>query len=414
MAVLATPTSNTLSNTEITFRLSTIIPSATKQWRVRIRNYKVGSEAAVMFGANFTGIYHGRQALAAGLASAGFVSAPQSAVGAFTLAADGTEYVSPWITAMDNQIGAGVPWLFSFAYTGGSASGQASGQGQMWYIIGAGSAANLANQAATSFLTTGAAPFDIRIEYDTLTANKIGLAIGDSITYGTGSAVLSQQFSYPMIYGRRSGNPVANGGIPSATLLQWQGGTAQWKWQRFDPANIAYDFAIVMLGTNDVSASATLANMQTYFLQVVAQLNALGINTVRGGTLTPRNLAHGILQLPVLAGATSLVIAGTVLTVGNFQIGEGPTPDVVTTSGTPTDNANGTFTYVCTATAGAHRAGETVSLSQQTVMLGFNAWLRGLPAGIADALHFDRAVAATYDKSIMQPEFAESDGLHPS
>lgn len=414
MAVLSTPTSGVLTNAEITFRLSTMIPTTTTRWRVRIRNYKVLSEATVLTGASFVGIYHGQQALdSTGLPTGGFTAAPTQAIGAFTLAADGSEYVSAWFTG--TQITGGLPWLFSFAYTGGDTStGQASSQGQMWYKVGGGSSASVNQTDATGFSTTGASPFDIRIEYDAVTAARTTLVIGDSLSFGTASAVLPQQMCYPSIYANRTGNPTMNTGIPSVTAAQWAGATSQWKWQRADPANVIYDQAVVLIGTNDVSANTTVATYKGYITTIIASLRALGINRIALCTITPRNLAHGVIVKPVAIGATSVVLDNGGLSAGTVQLGENLLAETVTLSASPTAVGDGTFTYTITTTTKAHAIGEVAALSQETLRLGYNAYLRGLPGGAFAAIGFDRAWASFYDPAVAQQDFVQTDNLHPT
>jgi len=414
MAVLSTPVNGVIKNAEITWRLSTTLPSTTTRWRVRIRNYQLRTETAINTGASFVGVYHGQQALdSSGQPTGGFTAAPTQALGAFTLPADGSEYISAWITG--TQITAGLPWLFSFAYTGGdTVTGQGSSQGQMWYKIGAGSSAAVNQTDATGFTSTGASPFDIRIEYDTVTTNRVTLVVGDSITFGTASAVLPQQFAYPTIYALRTGNPALNGGVPGALASEWAGATTLWKYQRFDPANVPVDQAIVYIGTNDIGGNSSVATFKTNLLAILTNLRALGVQRIIVCTITPRNLAHGLIVKPIAVGATSVIVDNGALTAGSVQLGENLNSETVTLSASPTNNGDGTYTYTITATTKAHTVGEVVALSQETLRLGYNAFLRGLPGGAVASASFDRAWAATYDSAVAQSDFVQGDQLHPT
>jgi hypothetical protein len=171
------------------------------------------------------------------------------------------------------------------------------------------------------------------------------------------------------------------------------------------------EFAIVHLGINGVGA---LATMQTNFLAILASARTLlGADTpIYGCTLMPRNLPHGTVAVAAAAGATSIVLHESDVPSGSARIGEGPTLETATLSASPT--GTGPFTYGVTALASAHKAGETVARGGEVDRLAFNAWLRGLPAGIAAVVDHELALAAPWDRSLLRPEFAQSDQLHPT
>jgi lysophospholipase L1-like esterase len=397
------------------WRLSNIWHADVVAMRLRIANKAPLAEASALFGASFTATYAGPQALdASGNPTGGFVAAPTQAFAAFTLPADGSEYVGPWVSPAGAMPTYGTPWLFSFAYTGGATSGggQRAGTVNTWYNTSAGSSAKVNQTSASTFTQGSTAPFDIRIEFQFQSSGLTGIGIGDSITWGTGGALVPGQYSYPSIYSRRTGNLMVNAGIPSSTLAQWAGASSEWKWQRLASALTEADFVTIALGTNSLATGA--AAMQTAFQTILTTVRTLvgATKPVYGTTIPPRNLPHSRLAANAIAGATTLVLNDATLPSGSARLGAGPTVETVTVSASPT--GTGPYTYTVTALANAHVIGEFIARGSEIERLNFNDWLRGLPNALAGCIDHDLALAADYDRGILRPEFGQSDGLHPT
>jgi lysophospholipase L1-like esterase len=407
-----------LKNAEICWRIPFALPYTTSRWRLRVRNYDVKNEAAVANGASFVGVYVGTQAVdSTGAGTAGYAAAPTQAMAGFTLPADGSEYVSGWVTAAGSQVAGQVNTLLSLAYTGGdTVTGQSTGFNKIFFMSGGGSSSHVGDTAAGTFASYGSAPFDVRIEYEIqapIAAKLVLAAPADSLTWGNGvqAAPVPLSNSWPAIYARKSGNIIINGGVGSSAPADWAASTAAWKWARLnlDSLLVPVDATVVEIGTNGLSGG-TLSYIQGQILGCLTALRALGVTTpVHLMSVAPRNFNHSLL-------ANSPAIAGTVQTQsslanGSYQIGEGPSAETVTVTG-----ISGTGPYTLTLSAGttkAHRFGETIAgTADEALRLQLNAWIRSVPGGFASAIALDVLVAASYDKSIIQPEFDLTDGLH--
>jgi hypothetical protein len=260
------------------------------RWRLRIANYNVFGGAAVPTGATFVSTYCGPQAVdSLGAPTAAFVVAPTLALPGFTLPSDGSEYVSGWVTAAGALPDPKVPWLYSFAYTGGdTTTGQASGTGEAWTANTAGISANVGDQVARGN-KGNTSPFDLRIEYEyTVPSTTVyEMGFGDSLMGGAGPTFPKYK-TWPQQAAIRRGRLISNVAVGSTTLANWSDNTRR-LWTRFSAAS-APDRLIIGLGTNDLNTTS-LAQMQAYFITIIglARTAYPGIDIV-AMPIPPRNL----------------------------------------------------------------------------------------------------------------------------
>ena len=426
---LTNTSSGTYTNAEIAWRMSINLAQTSTQWRLRVRNINCLTGVDLNAGASFTGMYIGPQAFSSsGLDTGGFVSAPSQALSSFTLPS-GSEYVSAWVTSPSLQFTAGIPYLLSWAYTGGTTQA-ASLFNKMWFVAGAGTSSHIADTSGAAYAALASGIFDVRIEYQ-FTANKlVGLAIGDSTTGTAGqpTSVTNAGNSYhrwPERWSMRTGNTLCNGGLGSANMSVTFASSSNWSYQRMNPYNassnptgIQYDFAIVDLSINDVGSG--LSTMQTNFTNVVSQLKTgLGISRIFSNTVKPHNGAYtrSRLAAPVAAGATSISAYDSIASGTSIQIGEGTlNSEVVTTSGSPTGSPPGPYTLPVPALTYAHLVGEAIGGLNEYTRWAFNDYLRALPAGIEDCFSTERAIQAPYDRTIWMPSLTTNEVaiIHPS
>lgn len=327
---------NTAVNKDYNGRVLVQLPVTTTRWRFRVRNASALSGTASAGAWDFTGVWIGTPLYAATDAQWArvFASAPSQAVAAFTSPADGTEYVSEWVTDPALQFQAGIPKGVSYGMTQ-AANGTMTYSGQGWTWGGPGAAAAAGNATPGGTGLNNFVVLDSRIEYEFLGTAPVGVMIGDSITSGwtsdtsTPASKLISGFdphhSWPGAAGLRNGFAWHNMGVGSSTGAQWSSGVG-WRWDRVDFATSVPDFAIIALGTNDVAAGTALATIQGYIHAMVTAMRTRGINEVYLGTITPRNYV------------------------------------------TPTDDA------------------------KQTAQDSLNAWMRNMPSGISGVIDFEKAL----------------------
>lgn len=415
LAVLSTPFNLTFNNAEMTFRLPFAVPIGTRQWRLRIRNINALSDIPQLNGATFVASYLGEQAIDAnGDPTGGFAAAPAQALPGFTMAADGAEIVSGWVTTPSLQFTANRSYLLSMAYTAGGTINW--GTNRCWFAASVGAAALVNQQSGSGFTSFYAAPFDVRIEYDTVLGDNLIVAvIGDSTTQGCGSNVgspIAAERRWPEQWAARTGNPTANGAVSSATMVTY-GTTTAWILQRLLPSLITYDVIIASMGVNDIGAG--LATFKTRHATMIAALRTLFGADVRifaNGVKPNEANPHSLLAAKVAAGANTIVTSASYTTGIQVRVGAGWKQEFMTTTGTST--GTGPYTTTLTANlANGHDIGEVVAEANERNRLDANNFLSFCPSGI-EAFHpTHRAVQAPFDAARWDPQLS-SDGLHPS
>ena len=350
---------NTAANKEYNGRALVLLPVTTSRWRMRVRNASALSGSAFAGAWSVTGVWIGTPLYTSTDPQWGrvFASAPSQAVQAFTTPADGSEYVSEWVTDPALQFPAGIPKGVSYGMAQ-AASGVFVYSTQGWSWGGAGAAAAAANATPGGVGLNNFVVLDWRIEYEFVGDAPVGVFIGDSITAGwtsdtstPASKIISgfdPHHSWVGSAGVRDGFAWHNMGVGSTTGAQWSSGTG-WRWDRVDFATSVPDFAVISLGTNDIAAGTAVATIQGYIQAMVAAMRARGINEVYLGTIIPRNW---------------------------------PTP------------AND---------------------AQQTAQDTLNAWMRNMPGGVAGVFDFEKAVQVQSAPRTMDAAFVGSLGYpHPN
>lgn len=415
---------------DVVVRIPLVLPVTTTRWRIRIRNIAYAQNPATPgFGAiagalNLTGVWIGTPVANVFPWAGTFASAPVQAVTATALPSDGSEYTSAWTSASNAQFTADTPAAISIGYNapaaGGNQSVSCGGGGGvvgpsalpqlMWYTNGAGFAGStaLSSQAGNAAVPTGSlvlnkagSTLDIRVEYEAVTAQSVGLFIGDSTTMGymddstLFGSWLGAYATWPAQAGLRNRFCWVNAAAGGASASQY-GTATDWRYARFDLATTVPGFAVVMFGINESQASVSLATYQANLAAVVAAVRSgLGIPRVYLATTIPEpiNLV-GTLAAGVSSGVTSFStsVAYPTGAIIDFDAGTA-NAETLTTTGAST----GTGPYATTTTAvstKAHAAGATVWRTFETFRLSYNTWVRTMPCGVSGVFDMERALTA--------------------
>lgn len=299
---------NTAASLDYNQRTLIQLPVTTSRWRVHFRNASGLSGAIQASSWDGTGIWVGTPLYsAAGLPwGRTFASAPAQAVGAFTTPSDGSDYVSPWVTDPALQFTKGVPRGLSTGIAHSASTGfYYSTQGWTYGGAGAAAAAGNATPGGAGLNNFVVGDWRLEYEYDTPAGPNgvpVGLFIGDSITAGWDSSPSLPASSPPQMQGfdphqtwpgaagMRNGFAWVNLGVGSTRAQQWATFSG-WRWTRSDISTTVPDFAMVMLGTNDVFDGTAVATIQGYIQSVIATLMGLGIHEVWLATQIPRGFS---------------------------------------------------------------------------------------------------------------------------
>jgi hypothetical protein len=316
------------------------------RYRFRIRNNNCLANTTQAGPYNLTGIYVGTPA-SSGLTTWNgvFASAPTSvsaATPATPIVIDsggtGAEYVGPWITSplpSQNQ-----PFAVSLGFNAASALFNESLGSLNCFSWSATSLVAQSAQVGNTGVPTGGTPsnnnwLDVRIEYEFVGENPIGLYLGTSLTAGLmtlggvyvfGNAGSDE--SWPQAVGLRLGHGISTSGVPGAVTATFtQGGgnvySTNRAWSRFlDPTyptlvwtgGCTPDYAVIDLGGNDANpaiGTVSLATFQANIAAIIAVLNALGIYRIFICTVPPlapnTGFNSGALYAAVAASATTTI-----------------------------------------------------------------------------------------------------------
>lgn len=242
------------------------------RWRLHLRNFSQFSAESRTGSVALTGVW---------IADHDGNGTPSSIVqvaGPDSTPADGSDWVSPWITA---DIGGDVDKLVMYAYTGAGASGPLAAQSVSWQTA---AATDVADPGASTERRL-AIPFDVWIEASTPVDTPVVAAFGDSITSGA-RATMNHYDSWLSQYCRRVGalpRHVSSHGDSMVNFLRAGYG----KVERWENASAA-DAVIWAMGSNDIGPTPTLETMVSNFHAVKPSIErALG--PVRYiATVTPR------------------------------------------------------------------------------------------------------------------------------
>ncbi|PPJ31857.1 hypothetical protein C5E45_32730 [Nocardia nova] len=282
-----TPTGNPwASGTAASWRYVVKLPEATNWWRIKIRNYDTPAAGAktaltgkkILFGT------HSRTSASGTAGETGTFagSTATTVVGTdFGIPGDGSFYTSPKVTATADQFQPGVEHLLAIGATAASSLAVQSGAGRAWYWSNATSGVDptIAGSGATN--QTAWIPLDWVIEYETTSRRRAYLFVGDSICEGitgprgtTGQTPTALWRSYPQLWAAANNALAVNMSIAGITAAYFASSSVA-AWSRLDHSNAHYDGAVIALGSNDINASRTLAQLQSDLLNTVANVRTI-------------------------------------------------------------------------------------------------------------------------------------------
>lgn len=279
----------TIAQTDVVDRRPVRLPVTTSRWRLHVRNS--GSDGAGYAGVfSYRGVYFGRHSRSSvGAMTGNFTAAPVSALGAFTTPADGSEYVSGWVTDASLQFQENVEHLLSFGWTCPAATTMIRTSTQSWVDYGAaGKSLMFSQQTIGSTASISVGWMHYWIEYEYVGAQPTGLAVTDSIGdgyLGTNGAL----GTWPHLVAVRNGTPILAIGITGSKAADWTSAVL-YRWTRWGIGTslTAPTFGIVALGGNDIYNGVAVATVQANIKTVMDNVRALGATKVYVATITPR------------------------------------------------------------------------------------------------------------------------------
>jgi hypothetical protein len=332
---------------DICFRMSHMPTVPFTRCRLRIRNSNVWGNTTTSQSVVCTGVYWGTPNLTGTAWAGDFTGAPTSLGISFTqdLA---TEYVSSWFTPPTVTPGQAFGLSFGFTIAVDNTVNTDSGPGFVWHgVTSTGCAAAAGNAAAPGVgaAVYGQTVFDIRMEYEYVGDNPIGLVLGTSLSagyLGSGAATwlsaplgaMGTMARWPELLGNRLGHQIINGGVPGAGANTTFINTANLPWSRFDlgpsinsGVSCTPDYAIIeVTGINDLTNS-TVAHVQASIATLVSNCQTAGINRVYVCTIPPGYSS----ALSYLQGSTAAVLK-TTISAGSLSTVSGVGPVLTTTA----------------------------------------------------------------------------------
>lgn len=242
------------------------------RWRLHVRNWNPRLGQVKTGALSITGIWVGDHS------GDGQPGNSRRLIGASSTPADGSEWVSPWLT---EPIGGDVDRLLCIGYYGAATGGPYALYGGSWQTAAAGSA-GLDGATVTRHATT---PLDIWIEVETPADTPVIAGVGDSLTVGVG-ATLPVHESWVSQYARRVGGlpmHIAHAGDSLEGFLAVNPEKVT-RW-----ANLARADAVVFgLGSNDISGPRSLTQLQADYAALSPVIEA-AVGPVRYvSTIQPR------------------------------------------------------------------------------------------------------------------------------
>jgi lysophospholipase L1-like esterase len=329
------------------------LPAAPTRCRLRIRNANnVGSGFAVTPALGppiaVSGVWWGTPN--AGVSGSpetawqgDFTAAPTQVLSGFTVdpASNGAEYVSPWFTPPPvtpyQPQALSIAWLTSSGAT--IYQDPFNAQGLVWHsATNVGLNAVGGAQAAPTLGTSspGYSSLDVRMDYELVGVNQIGLVLGDSMGNGTypftGAkfGINGTDNCWPQKLGLKLGHCIINASGAGAQLGNYMN-LSTGLLSRFDLATCPPDYAIIQLGYNDINFGALPVKVTNVSVTgTTATVTAAGHGLSNGGLTT----------LYTIIGASGAG-AGTMANImnGNTYVVSGVSGNNfnVTVSATPSD-----------------------------------------------------------------------------
>lgn len=296
---------------ELLTRLPVKLVAPTVEWRLRIANVAGTPQpydrattflaGAVPFSA---GVWLGPAVMGADGEPTGAASAMNQALGAFSTSADGSDYVTPWVTDPALQFPAQIPFLLSYGWLGTGIASMGTSNCKYYYRAGAGKLGEVGTANPGAFSSSTANWLDVRLEYKTAGQQSVILLLGDSLSEpkfstnsGPGWVAWHQQAALQanahVICTARGGQDTVTFSSPTA-----------WEWARLG-TEITPDAGVVFLGSNDASVTGTpsdtaanrLANYQARMGVVLGLMKSkFNIDKVALCTPPPRGYTATILE----------------------------------------------------------------------------------------------------------------------
>ena len=249
------------------------------RWRVHVRNINPRFGTNQPGAVSLTGLWFGQ-----GDGSGSFTGAATQINGAVSTPADGSEWVSKWVTT---PLEAGTRYLLAY---GLNTTGTQSVVGGGWTTA---SPADAANSAAAKTART-ALPLDVWIEAETASTTPVIAAWGDSLSSGVG-ATLPVYDSVVSQYARANGALPVHYTASGDSAASWAGNLSAYKWTRW--ATLAKpDVTIAAMGSNDVFNGDALATIQANWQAAVDNIRATISPAVVVTTITPRDGVTGTME----------------------------------------------------------------------------------------------------------------------
>jgi hypothetical protein len=339
-------------------RVIIMLPVTTKQWRLKIANKDAQAGTTPGNFGTLDSVWVGAPAYATNSRWIGNCTAALTQVvsASTTIAANGADATTSWVTAGGGQFVAHQPLVISMAMTL-SSGGSGIIQNDTLGFTGVGSNASVGT--ATAPLSQGPFVLDVRIEYDADV--DITTPVGFIVTASDGSfnpdnALLPCE-AWPGVMALRSNHLIINGALGGSATPNWTSAAGR-PYTRFDLTTNVPDYAIIGLGviSNSIGGmtggdtatggqiTTALTAIQTDVSSIMTSLRSLGINRIYLPTVPPRNFSSG----------------------GSFE------------------NLRGQL----------------------------NAWLRSLPLGAEGIREFERNLRNPTTLYQLDPLFAASDGVH--
>ncbi|MEU3013330.1 SGNH/GDSL hydrolase family protein [Nocardia asteroides] len=268
--------SSTVNSAAGGFRVQVRLNATTTRWRLRIRNWDSIANANKL---TLTGkkVVVGVHAKTGNVDSGNFVgNAASTVIGSdFTIPGDGTYYVSPWIEGAGDQFQEGVDHLLGISFTGPAGTVQ-NGSGRCWVW---GNATSATDPTVTAGATVGSVPTTWTVEYETMTTKPAYLFVGDSIMEGLSAprgaaiAAANSVLAYPHHWSLMAGALAQNLALSNSLAQSWASPSYH-QWSRMTTTG-PWDGAVVGLGSNDLAASRSAAQVQADLTAVVNNVRSI-------------------------------------------------------------------------------------------------------------------------------------------
>lgn len=394
-----------------TFRIRRTLPVVTTRWRVRIADISVlGNLPNSAQTTTLSGIWFGSASNTSAANPYTFAAAPTKVINGTVLPTDGTDFTSAWVTDPAQQFAPGVTKVLSFGADFASTSaGFTSDSGRAM-----GFSTSSANAGDTTFSgsTPGGAPFDFRIEYETVTDRKIGVVFGTSLCQGftaNNTGIQADQAWPAQLQNIHGSILLINASCGSSTMATY--GTAVQGWKRIDLTTTVPDFAVLEI-SNDTLANVTLASIQTSVNSMINQCRTAGIPKVYIVMPAPRpattSTVVGTLQAATTVGATSISVDFNPGAVA-LAFDQGNNFETATASAV---SGTGPWTVTVPALTKAHAAGTYVRSGAERARQEVINWLRNPPAYLSGVLDWDVVLCDKAGGWDLDSRYKGGDGIH--